>query len=167
MCDGFGRSRRSPGGVNRIGSVHFPIPNGNLSALGAASRLAEMDPLPASFAPLLVKRIESLDENDGTAYLLKQALDPHTGLKPQPRPSEPPSPPVGAPAQLVEAIESLAKQSHAVTLSEAMVQLGLDPRDYEQEQSFSARLRHPDNASEMHVVRGVRITGVMPAKKTV
>ena len=136
--------------------------DGGLSVMEAASRLSEMGPLPANFAPLLVKKIESLDENDSTAYLLKQALDhTHTGLKP--KPSVPPSPPVGVPPHLVRAIVSLAKQSHAVALNDAMIRLGLDPHDYEQEQSRSARLRHPDNTGEVHMVAGIHITGVMPA----
>ena len=135
--------------------------DGSLSFMEAASRLSEMDPLPANFAPLLAKRIESLDENDSTAYLLKKALDhTHTGLKP--KPFEPPSPPEAAPPQLVQAIVSLAKQAHVVTLNEAMVTLGLNPHDYEQEQTYSARLRHPDNAGDMHMVAGIHITGVMP-----
>ena len=113
---------------------------GGLSVMGAASWLSEIEPLPADFAPVLARKIESLDEHDGMRYLLGQALK-HTHTDISPGPSAPSHAPIAAASYLARAIESLAKQPHVVTLRDAMTKLQLSPRDYEQNHSFAVLAR--------------------------
>jgi hypothetical protein len=131
--------------------------------LYAASSLSEIDPLPADYAPVLARQIEKLDADDGMRVLLGQALQhTHTGTEPgAAAPSHHPPPPVPAPLYLAHAIDSLAKQPHAVTLRDAMSALELNPRDYERKQS-SATLAQSDSGGARKVVASVYVSQVTP-----
>jgi hypothetical protein len=126
----------------------------------AASSLSEIEPLPAEFAPVLARKIESLDEHDAVRDLLIQALQ-HTHTDINLGPSAPSHPPIAAPSYLARAIESLAKQPHAVTLRDAMIALRLSPRDYEQNHSFVV-LAPPSVAGTRKVIASVNVAEVRP-----
>jgi hypothetical protein len=135
----------------------------------AARALGEIrqDARPA--VPLLIRALDSarikLEDRDSYRTALT-SIDPESArvqraLLREAEPSAPSHPPIAAPSYLARAIESLAKQPHAVTLRDAMTALRLSPGDYEQNHSFAV-LARTSVAGTRKVIASVNVAEVRP-----
>jgi hypothetical protein len=136
----------------------------------AATALGEIGAPARAAVPLLIGELGAahIKPEDRFWYLdALTSIEPesdrvHRASEPGPAtPSRHPPPPVPAPLYVAHAIDSLAKQPHAVTLHDAMSVLELNPRDYERKQS-SATLAHPDSSRARKVVASVYVSQVTP-----
>ena len=135
----------------------------------AAKALGEIGQEARPAVPLLIRALDNaaIKPEDRDSYVAAlTSIDPESArvqraLLREAEPSAPSRPPIAAPAYLARAIESLAKQPHAVTLRDAMTALRLSPRDYEQNHSFAV-LAPASVAGTRKVIASVNVAEVRP-----